>query len=137
YQQFLEAAEHLRYDIQLLGHRLRVSVEPVCHSLTTLRRASASGVPFHLIGVDIAGNISKRFSGSGIRFARFSGACPRWDVHAAFLPPGMIRIQLSKMPDGTTYFCIARTVRSDRGGYHVPHTVQAIGMGCEARHARE
>ena len=35
------------------------------------------------------------------------------------------------------YFCIARTVRSDRGGYHVPHTVQAIGMGCEVRYARE
>ena len=35
------------------------------------------------------------------------------------------------------FFCIARTVRSDRGGYHVPHTVQAIGMGCDVRYAKE
>jgi predicted transcriptional regulator len=29
-------------------------------------------------------------------------------VHAAFLTPGRIRTQLSKMPDGTAYFCVAR-----------------------------
>ena len=53
------------------------------------------------------------------------------------MTPGMIRIQLSRMPDGTTYFCIARTIRKDRGGYHAPHPVQAIGLGCEVEHARE
>jgi predicted transcriptional regulator len=45
-------------------------------------------------------------------------------------------VQLSRMPDGAAYFCIARTIRSDRGGYNVPHAVQAIGMGCEVKHAR-
>lgn len=79
----------------------------------------------------------KRFSASGIRIARFSGACPRWNVHAALLTPGMIRIQISRMPGGAMYFCIARTVKSDRGGYHVPHTLHAIGMGCEVRYAKE
>ena len=69
--------------------------EQVCHRLTTLRHPSRLGVPFHFVRVDIAGNISKRFSGTGIRFARFSGSCPRWDVHAAFLTPGRIRTQLS------------------------------------------
>ena len=126
-----------RYDIELLAHRFGTSFEQVCHRLTTLRRPGAEGVPFHIMRIDIAGNISKRFSGSGIRFARFSGACPRWNVHAAFLTPGMIRIQLSRMPDGTMYFCIARTVRNDRGGYHAPHTMQSVGIGCEARFARE
>jgi len=137
YQPFHEAARAERYDIELLAHRFGTSFEQVCHRLTTLRRPGAEGVPFHLVRIDIAGNISKRFSGSGIRFARFSGACPRWNVHAALMTPGMIRTQLSRMPDGTVYFCIARTVRSDRGGYHVPHSVQSIGMGCEARYARE
>ncbi|WP_437675619.1 helix-turn-helix domain-containing protein [Sorangium sp. So ce131] len=137
YQPFLEAARTERYDIELLAHRFGTSFEQVCHRLTTLRRPGAEGVPMHMVRIDIAGNISKRFSGSGIRFARFSGACPRWNIHTALMTPGMIRVQLSQMPDGAVYFCIARTVRSDRGGYHVPHTVQSIGMGCDVRYARE
>ena len=137
YKPFFEAARAERYDIELLAHRFGTSFEQVCHRLTTLRRPGSSGVAFHFVRIDIAGNISKRFSGSGIRFARFSGACPRWNVHASFLTPGLIRTQLSRMPDGGVFFCIARTVRSDRGGFHVPHTVHAIGMGCEVRSARE
>jgi predicted transcriptional regulator/transcriptional regulator with XRE-family HTH domain len=137
YEPFFEAARAERYDIELLAHRFGTSFEQVCHRLTSLRRPGREGVPFHLLRIDVAGNISKRFSASGIRIARFSGACPRWNVHAAFLTPGMIRIQLSRMPDGRRYFCIARTLRSDRGGYNVPHTVQAIGMGCEMSHAKE
>jgi len=137
YAAFLEAARAERYDIELLGHRFRASFEQCCHRLTTLRRPGAEGVPFHMVRVDIAGNISKRFSATGLRFARFSGACPRWNVFAAFLTPGMIRTQVSQMPDGSTYFWIARTVRKEGGGYHSPHTVLAVGMGCEARHARQ
>ena len=137
YGAILEAARAERYDIELLAHRFGTSFEQVCHRLTTLRRPSAEGVPFHFMRIDIAGNISKRFSGSGIRFARFNGACPRWAVHAAFLTPGMIRVQLSRMPDGTKYFCIARTVRNDRGGYHAPHSMLSVSIGCEARFARE
>jgi hypothetical protein len=137
YQPFLETARAERHDIELLAHRYGASFEQVCHRLTTLRRPGAEGVPLHFLRIDIAGNISKRFSGSGIRFARFSGACPRWNVHAAFMTPGMIRTQVSRMEDGSVYFCVARTVRSDRGGYNAPHTVQAIGLGCDVRHARQ
>ena len=137
YQPFLQAARAHRYDVELLGHRFRTSFEQVCHRLTTLRRPGAEGVPLHLLRVDIAGNISKRFSGSGIRFARYSGACPRWNVHSAFLTPGRIRRQLSRMPDGTTYFCVARTIRKQGGGFLAPASVQAIGLGCEVRFARE
>ena len=92
-------------------------------------------MPFHMVRVDIAGNISKRFSASGLRFARYSGACPRWVVFAAFLTPGEIRTQLSEMPDGTRHFWVARTVRKARGGYHAPRTEFALGLGCEVRHA--
>ena len=135
YQSVFDAARVERYDVELLGHRFSASFEQVCHRLTSLRRPGAEGIPFHLVRIDIAGNISKRFSASGIRFARFSAACPRWNVHTAFLTPGMIRVQLSQMP-GATYFCIARTIRRDRR-FHAPHAVQAIGMGCEVRYARE
>jgi predicted transcriptional regulator/DNA-binding XRE family transcriptional regulator len=137
YGKFLDAARSERYDIELLGHRFRASVEQVCHRLTTLRRPGAEGVPFHFVRIDIAGNISKRFSASGLRFARFSGACPRWNVFTAFLTPGMVRTQVSQMPDGTTYFWVARTVRREGGGYHAPHTTLAVGLGCEVSHARQ
>lgn len=137
YRPFLDAARAERYDIELLGHRFRTSFEQVCHRLTSMRNPSNEGVPFHMMRIDVAGNISKRFSASGIRFARFSGACPRWNVHAAFMTPGLIRIQLSRMPEGTVYFCLSRTVRKDSGGYLSVHNVQAIGLGCRVEHARK
>ncbi|MCC6621103.1 MAG: DUF2083 domain-containing protein [Deltaproteobacteria bacterium] len=136
YDAFLEAAEGERYDIDVLGRRFRVGFEQVCQRLTTLRRPGREGVAFHMIRIDVAGNISKRFSASGIRFARYSGICPRWNIFAAFQTPGMIRIQLSKMPDGEVFFCIARTIQRDAGGYHDQHPVMAIGLGCRAEDAR-
>lgn len=137
YDAFLAAARDVRYDLELLGHRFRVNFEQTCHRLTTLRKPGHEGVPFHMVRVDIAGNISKRFSASGLRFPRYSGACPRWVVFAAFLTPGEIRTQLSEMPDGTRHFWVARTIRKARGGFHAPRTEFAIGLGCEVRHASE
>jgi predicted transcriptional regulator/transcriptional regulator with XRE-family HTH domain len=137
YGPFLSAARAERYDIELLCHRFRTSYEQTCHRLTTLRRPGAEGVPFHMVRVDIAGNISKRFSASGLRFARFSGACPRWNVFEAFTTPGLIRTQLSRLPDGSTYFWIARTASRDKAGFHAPRSVVAIAMGCEASRAGE
>jgi predicted transcriptional regulator/transcriptional regulator with XRE-family HTH domain len=136
YEEFLGIAEEVRYDIELLQHHYTASWEQVCHRLTTLRRPGEAGVPFHFVRVDIAGNISKRFSGTGIRFARFSGSCPRWDVHAAFLTPGRIRTQLSKMPDGTAYFCVARTIRKSYG-YASGDSLMAVGIGCPVADARK
>lgn len=137
YADFLTAAREVRYDVEMLGHRFRTSFEQVCHRLTTLRRPGAEAIPFHMVRVDIAGNISKRFSASGIRFARFSGACPRWNVYRSFLTPGMLRTQISEMPDGQSYFCVARTVRRKAGGYHQPSQLHAIGLGCRLEHAGE
>ncbi len=136
YTPFLEAARAERYDIEVIGRRYRVGFEQVCHRLTTLRRPGAEGIPFHMIRIDVAGNISKRFSASGIRFARFSGACPKWNVFAAFMTPGMLRIQLSTMPDNESYFCIARTIHKDSGGYHSQQPVSAIGLGCKIEYAK-
>ena len=137
YDAFLAAARAVRYDLELLGHRFRVNLEQTCHRLTTLRKPGHEGVPFHMVRVDIAGNISKRFSASGLRFPRYSGACPRWVVFTAFLTPGEIRTQLSEMPDGTRHFWVARTIRKARGGYHAPRTEFALGLGCDVRYAAE
>jgi predicted transcriptional regulator/DNA-binding XRE family transcriptional regulator len=141
YRLFLDAAKSTRYDIDILKNRFGVSFEQVCHRLTTLRRPGAEGVPFHFIRVDIAGNISKRFSASGIHIARFGAACPRWNVYDAFGTPGMLRVQVSQMPDGAIYFCVARTTTRTRpvttGG--LPHRIgqRAVGLGCDIRHAGE
>lgn len=135
YDAFLDSAREARYDINILENRYNVSFEQVCHRLTTLNRPEARGVPFHFVRLDIAGNISKRFSASGIQIARYGGACPRWNVHDAFLTPGMIRTQLSQMPDGSTYFCLARTVRKAGGGYRHAQDYLAIGLGCDTSHA--
>lgn len=137
YARFLATAEQLRYDVERLCHTFHAGFEQVCHRLTTLSRPGAAGVPFHLVRVDIAGNISKRFSASGIQIARFSGACPRWNVHAAFMTPGRIRVQVSEMPDGKVYFCVARTVERAGAGFHDPHVTHAIGLGCRVEHAEK
>jgi predicted transcriptional regulator/transcriptional regulator with XRE-family HTH domain len=135
YEPFLQAAREQRYDLDMIGRRFGVGFEQVCHRFCTLQRPGAVGVPFHMIRIDIAGNISKRFSASGIQFARFAGACPRWNIFQAFPTPGMIRIQLSRMPDGHVYFCLARTVQQDSQGFHALPRVNAIGLGCRVEHA--
>jgi predicted transcriptional regulator len=137
YTPFRQATLAARYDIELLSRRFQASFEQVCHRLSTLRRPGEEGVPFHFLRIDIAGNISKSFSASGIRFARCSGCCPRWNIHASFLTPGLIRTQISEMNDGRKYFCIARTLSRDTGTYRGQHAIQALGLGCEIAYARE
>src|SRR5690606_35788481 len=110
YEAFFTACRDTRYDIERLGRRFRASFEQICHRMTTLQRPAMSGIPLHLVRTDIAGNISKRFSLSGIRIPRHTGACPRWNIYASFLNPGDINIQISQMPDGQRYFCIAKAI---------------------------
>jgi predicted transcriptional regulator/transcriptional regulator with XRE-family HTH domain len=136
YRDFLDAAQRLRYDLELLGHRFRTSLEQVCHRLTSLRRRGEEGIPLHMVRVDVAGNISKKFSATGIRFARFGSACALWNVFQAFLTPGRFRTQLSTMPDGNSYFCVARTVPKGRGGFHAPSSLMAVGLGARVQDAR-
>jgi predicted transcriptional regulator/DNA-binding XRE family transcriptional regulator len=136
YAPFLHAAEAERYDIELLGHRFRVGWEQVAHRITTLNRPGARGVPFYLVRVDLAGNISKKFSAAGLRFPRFSGLCALWNVHGAFLQPGRVRVQPSRFPDGRTVLAVARTVQRHSGGYHSPDVLYAVGVGCDAADAR-
>ncbi len=135
YEAFLEHAIKFRYDIDLLAHHFDTSFEQVCHRLMTLQRPGARGIPFHMLRTDIAGNISKRFSLSGIHIPRHGGACPRWNVYTAFMHPGTINVQVSRMTDGRTYFCIARAYKKSIGGYDSPPTYLSIGLGCDIQHA--
>ncbi len=135
YDAFFEAAEEARYDIEILQQQFGASYEQICHRLTTLQKPEKGGVPFHLIRTDIAGNISKRFSASGLRIPRYGSACPRWVVHACLLTPGNIVTQISEMPDGNRFFSIARTVTKPSLGYAHPKRHYAISIGCDIAHA--
>jgi predicted transcriptional regulator/DNA-binding XRE family transcriptional regulator len=136
YADFLRAAEQERYDLDVLQHRFRCNFEQVCHRLCTLQRKGAEGVPFFMVRIDLAGNISKKFSANGVRFPRYGGICPLRNVHAAFLQPNVLRIQVSRTPDGITFLSVARTIRRHRGGYHAPEILFAIELGCEIQWAR-
>lgn len=137
YSPFLKACRDYRYDIERISRRFGASFEQVCHRMTTLQRKGESGIPFHLVRTDIAGNISKRFSLSGIHIPRHSGACPRWNIYAAFLAPERINVQISQMPDGQRYFCIARTITKGDFRHNAPRRYLSIGLGCAIHHARD
>jgi len=135
YAAFHDAVERNAYDIGLVGARFGVSYEQACHRLTTLAKPGARGVPFFMLRVDSAGNISKRFASSAFPFSRFGGTCPRWNLHQAFKTPGRIVTQVVETPDGVRYFTLSRTVRRASGAYAVEDTDLAVGMGCELKFA--
>ena len=137
YEAFVDTAREVRYDIELLQRRFAASFEQVCHRLTTLQRPDEIGVPFHFIRVDIAGNVSKRFSLSGLRLPRHGGVCPRLNVHSGFMLPGAIDRQVARMPDGGVFFNIARTEIKPGWGHRSPSRNFAIMLGCNASHAGE
>lgn len=136
YGKFLRSAEEMRYSIDRLCGEYGANVEQVAHRLTTLSRPSARGVPFFMLRVDPAGNISKRYAGDRFPFSRFGGTCPRWNLHAAFQAAGQVVTQLIETPDGHRYFTVARTIerpiKADLAG-----GLLAIGLGCDIDHAHK
>jgi hypothetical protein len=135
YPPFLEAAERHRYDVDRLCAEFGASVEQVAHRLTTLGRTGARGVPFFMLRVDSAGNISKRFAGESFPFSRFGGTCPRWNLHASFQTPGRVVTQIVETPDGQRFFTISRTVERAVRLDPREDSSLAIGLGCDVKHA--
>ncbi len=140
YGAFQRLAEDTAYDMARLQARFGVGFEQAAHRLTTLSRPTARGVPFFLMRVDQAGNISKRFASGAFPFSRFGGACPRWRLHSAFRTPGKIITQIIETPghdgkEGGRWFTLARTVdRQGHDAFTEGHDL-AIGLGCELKHA--
>src|ERR1700712_4887153 len=135
YQAFHAAAEALSYDVHVLAQRFNAGFEQVCHRLTTLQRPNARGVPFFLLRVDNAGNVSKRFSSGTFPFSKFGGTCPLWNVHSTFDTPDRLLKQVIDLPDGSRYFSIAQMVKRPIAPHPLPQPRFAIGLGCEIRHA--
>ena len=137
YKLFHSECKKLKYDLELLQNTFATSFEQVAHRVTCLQDPRLPGIPFHMLRTDIAGNISKRFSLSGIEIPRYGGACPRWNVYSAFTRPGVIQAAVSKMTNGEKYVCIARTVEKGVGRYGLSKSILSIGLGCEAKYAKQ
>ena len=135
YAAFHRTAEATGYDLPRLQARFGVSFEQAAQRLTTLSRPTARGVPFFLMRVDQAGNVSKRYASAAFPFARFGGSCPRWRLYSAFRTPGRMVTQIIETPDGGQWFTLARTVdRQGRDAFSEGADL-AIGIGCELKHA--
>jgi len=137
YKLFHSECKKLKYDLELLQNTFSTSFEQVAHRVTSLQDPQQIRIPFHMLRVHIAGNISKRFSLSGIEIPRYGGACPRWNVYSAFKRPGVLQAAVSKMTNGEKYVCIARTVEKGVGRYGKSKSILSIGLGCEAKYAKD
>ncbi|WP_300973327.1 short-chain fatty acyl-CoA regulator family protein [Sphingomonas sp. LHG3406-1] len=136
YGKFLDAATRFRWSIDRLCAEFGANVEQISHRFTTLGRQGARGIPFFMLRIDPAGNVSKRYAGDRFPFSRFGGTCPRWNLHAAFQAAGQAVTQLIETPDGHRYFTVARTIERPiktelSGG------LLAIGLGCSIEHAHK
>ena len=135
YGRFLASTGEHRYSIDRLCGEYGANVEQVAHRLTTLGRPGARGVPFFMIRVDAAGNISKRYAGNSFPFSRFGGTCPRWNLHAAFQNAGKAISQVIETPDGQRFFTISRTIERPIRPDLQSDGLLAVGLGCELKHA--
>ena len=135
YGAFKSSAHELRHDMEALGRRFGASFEQIAHRLTTLQKPGEEGVPFFFIRTDAAGNVSKRYSGGVFPFAKYGGSCPLWNVHETFRTPRRILTQVIQLPDGATFFSIARTVHGGAGYFGAPQAERAVALGCTLEHA--
>ncbi len=131
YARFLRACEATGYDVELLQRRFGAGYEQVAHRLTTLQRIGARGLPFFMIRVDRAGQVSKRYSGaSASPLADGPGLCPLWDLFEAFARSSEQVRQLVALEDGSRWFTLARSVQprgSRPGGVRARFAI-ALGL---------
>ena len=127
YARFLRACEATGYDVELLQRRFGSGFEQVAHRLTTLGRVGARGLPFFMLRLDRAGQMSKRYSGlSASPLAEAQGHCPLWTAFAAFDRPGRLARDLVELEDASRWFTIACTVQpamAREGGVRAEFTV--------------
>lgn len=137
YGSFAREARRIRHDTERLAWTFGASLEQVCHRLSTLQRPGERGSPIYFVRLDLAGNITKRHSATRLRFARFGGACPLWNVHEAVATPDRFLAHVVEMPDGARYLSVARCISKASRSYFEPPRKYVLGFGCEIDHAHE
>jgi XRE family transcriptional regulator, fatty acid utilization regulator len=136
YGRFLRACEATGYDVQLLQRRFGAGFEQVAHRLTTLQRVGSRGLPFFMLRIDRAGQLSKGYAGaSGSALVEAAHRCPLWAVHHGFDQPGRIIRQLVELEDGSRWFTMAQSVRHHGGAASVPQAEHVVALGLAAEHA--
>jgi len=136
YARFLRACEASGYDLELLQRRFGASFSQVAHRLTTLQRVGARGLPFFLLRVDRAGQVSKRYAGaSGSPLVEGPGICPLWNIFEAFARDELVN-QLVELEDGSRWFALARAVQPQGARVASIPARFALGIGLAASEAR-
>jgi predicted transcriptional regulator/transcriptional regulator with XRE-family HTH domain len=131
YSAFLAAAQRLRYDIDGLRCRFGVSYDQAASRLTTLQRPGASGIPFFLMEIDIAGHRLRKAGAQGFPQSRFGGGCSKLGVHVAFAQPGQILVDAVEMPDGGQFLTISRTIEGPQSSFGERVRRTALLIGCD------
>lgn len=131
YGRFLRACEATGYDVPVLKRRFGVSFEQLAHRLTTLQRVGQRGLPFFMLRIDRAGQVSKRFLGaSGAVVFESDHACPLWCASRAFEHRGEALVQAVAFTETAAgpahWLCFATTSGSG------PQARFAIVIGVEA-----
>jgi len=137
YAAFHAAAQRARYDIDVLKARFQVSFEQAASRLTMLQRSGAPGIPFFLMEIDNAGNRLRRMGAQAFPHARFGGACPKLNIHAAFAVPGQILVDRVEVPDGGAFLVIARTIDGPQASFQERVRRTALLIGCDAAFAED
>ena len=121
YGRFLRACDATGYDLPVLQRRFGVSFEQLAHRLTTLQRVGQRGLPFFMVRIDRAGQISKRFAGaSGAAFMEGEHSCPLWIATKSFERPADLLCQTVRLQPGGSggtgashWFTLARIVAAN------------------------
>ena len=132
YDEFLEAADACRYDLDLLSGRFGVSYEQAAHRLASLRRRGAEGVRFAFMRSDPSGHVTKRLPLARLSLPRYGTACPLWVVYHAFQTPGATVRAFGRLYDGNDFLFFARAVEKAPSRIGLPRHLLSVMLACSA-----
>ena len=136
YGRILRGAEGSGYDLPLLERRFGVSFEQLAHRLTTLQRVGARGLPFFMLRIDRAGQVSKRYAGaSGSPMVDGAIGCARWRIFEAFERPHMLVHDRVMLEDGSRWLSWARNIEGQARDAAATPARFAVVLGLEERFA--
>ncbi len=135
YKPFINLVRLTHHDIDRIASAFGTSFEQVCHRLVTLQDPADRGVPFFFLRLDRAGNVTKRYNGTGGPLAERGGTCPVWNIHRAFQQPSVILPQFIEAPDGARFFSVARTTDRPVFSSRTQDRRLVVVLGCDAEHA--
>lgn len=139
YNRFLQTAERVKHDLNVLTARFEASFAQVAQRLVAMQDKSGgkrAGLPFFMLEVDQAGTVLRRVGAKGFPTSRFGGNCPKLAIHAAFSTPGAILAERVAMPNGDVFLTICRTLDGPIAGAGERPRRTAVLLGIEDEHGK-